>query len=68
MVDIIGNVVELVTQIAGIAASDPLSGILVLFGALFMGVSMLAFAYLTLGAVVDLVTPEKSRAQSPKAR
>ena len=43
---------------------DPLSAILVVVGQLIIGVSVLALGYLTLGAVIDLLTPE-SFGQAP---
>lgn len=67
MVDPIGDITQLVGEITGIALSDPLSAVSILFGGLFLGASMLALGYLTVGAVVDLVTPEKSQSQSPRA-
>ncbi|MFD1587896.1 hypothetical protein ACFR9U_12985 [Halorientalis brevis] len=67
MVDLIGNVTTMITEFTNIALSDPLSAILILFGSLFVGGSVLAFTYLTLGAVVDLVTPEVSEGPARQA-
>jgi len=67
MVDLIGNLTTMITEFTNIALSDPLSAILILFGSLFVGGSVLAFTYLTLGAVVDLVTPEVSEGPARQA-
>ena len=67
MVDLIGNVTTMINEFTNIALSDPLSAILILFGSLFVGGSVLAFTYLSLGAVVDLVTPEVSEGPARQA-
>ncbi len=67
MVDLIGNVTTMINEFTNIALSDPLSAILILFGSLFVGGSVLAFTYLTLGAIVDLVTPEVSEGPARQA-
>lgn len=48
------SVVDLLVQIL----SDPLSIVLLLTGAVLVGVSVAVFGVLALGAVLDLVTPE----------
>lgn len=68
MVDLIGTNVPLATESANVPLtdilttilSDPLSVISILFGALFIGGAMLALGYLSIGAVLDLVTPDLS--------
>jgi len=68
MVNVIGNITEMITQFTNIALSDPLSAISLAFGSLFIAVSVGAFGYLALGAAVDLVTPERSREPPQRAR
>jgi hypothetical protein len=68
MVDPIADLAEAASQFTDVALSDPLSAILLAFGGLFLGISSLAVAYLGLGAVVDLVTPDVSREPPLRAR
>jgi hypothetical protein len=66
MASLIGSIPQLVTEFTRIALSDPLSAISMAFGSAFIGLSVLAFAYLSLGAVVDLVTPDLSSRKPPR--
>jgi hypothetical protein len=76
MTGLVGNTVVLAQESgqAGLGTllanilGDPLSIVLVLMGAVLVGVSVLVFGYLTLGAVVDVVTPDLSGEQPPQAR
>lgn len=68
MVDIIGNIIKMITQFTDIALSDPLSAISLAFGSIFVAISVGAFAYLALGAAVDLVKPERSREPPQRAQ
>ena len=54
-VEDVGTMIDLFTQVA---LRDPLSALLLLVGSALVFVSVGAFGYLTLGALVDLLTPE----------
>ncbi|MFW5956285.1 MAG: hypothetical protein ACOCQY_02665 [Halorhabdus sp.] len=61
-IDMPGKFLEVATQ-------DPISAILVVFGAVFVGGAVLAGAYLGLGAVVDLLRPSRPAAvHRPRGR
>jgi len=49
-----------------IATRDPISAVLIAFGALFVFASVGAFGVLTLGAVLDLVTPSRIGRKPPR--
>lgn len=55
--ELIESIVDMGPKFADVATRDPLSGILVLFGGLFVFAAVAAFGGLTLGALLDLVTP-----------
>lgn len=55
---VVENLVDMSGYITDVATSDPLSGVLVAIGTLLFAVSFGFFGYLTLGALVDLVTPD----------
>lgn len=67
MVDLIGNIMTMIETFTSIALNDPVSAVLILFGSLFVGGGMLVFAYLSLGAVVDFVTPDFSEGPARQA-
>lgn len=46
-----------ITEAVGNILGDPISIVLVAMGALLVGFAMTVFGYLSLGAVVSLVTP-----------
>jgi hypothetical protein len=58
MVNIVQNLIDMVTLFGDVVSNGPIEAVLVLFGALFVGVSSLVMAYLTAGAVVDFLIPE----------
>lgn len=58
MASIISNIVDMVGYFGDAAGAFPTSVILLLAGALFIVGSSAVLGYLTLGAVVDLLTPE----------
>lgn len=58
IIEMPGRFVDVITAGGGI---QPVSVALIAFGALFIAASVGAFGYVTLGALVDLVTPEISR-------
>lgn len=52
---------------SGVAGIDPLSAALLAIGGLLIALASAAFGYLTLGALVEFVTPE-SLGRSPPRR
>lgn len=54
-----------VPDIVGTIAQDPLSVVLLLCGALLVGVSLGFFGLLTLGAVVEFLIPDSVAARHP---
>lgn len=48
-----------------VALGGPISALLVLFGALFVGFAVVFFGYLTLGAFVDALVPSTVGRQPP---
>jgi hypothetical protein len=54
--DLIGSILETPGRFADVAAHDPLSAVLIAFGALFVFLSVGVFGYLTAGAAVDFLT------------
>lgn len=65
--DLIDSIVAFPGEFADVAAHDPLSAVLLLLGAVLIVFSMGVFGYLTLGALVDLVTPDLSGRAPPEA-
>lgn len=69
LTELLDNAIEIGPKFVDVALQDPLSAVLVVFGALFVGASVAAFGGLTVGAVVDLLTPSGSgRSPPPEAR
>jgi hypothetical protein len=54
-VDPIGNVERAIELFTEIATSDPISGVLLAFGALFVTVSVVVFGGLSLGGVAGAI-------------
>lgn len=71
MQSLLGELVDSIVSFPGefqdVAAGDPISAILLLFGIVFVGVSSAVLGYLTLGALVDLVMPDVSGQSPPQA-
>lgn len=63
--DIVESFQELPGLFADVATVDPISAVLVLMGAILVGVSMGAFGLLVLGAAVEFVTPDSSATTHP---
>lgn len=55
---LLGNIPELVDKFSQVALGDPLSAILLLFGALFVLFAVAVFGYLAAGAFVSGIIPE----------
>lgn len=63
------SLVDMGPKFAEVATRDPVAGVLVAFGALFVFASVGAFGYLTLGALVNVLTaPFSGRARRRGAR
>ncbi|WP_226011878.1 hypothetical protein [Halomicrobium salinisoli] len=71
MQSLLGELIESIVQMPGrfvsIATSDPLSALLILIGGALIGVSVAVMGYLTLGAAVDLITPDVGSRGQPRA-
>lgn len=63
--ELIDSITDAPELFADIVTHDPISAIMVAFGGAFIALSIGFFAILVLGAVVDLVTPDKSSATHP---
>lgn len=66
MVDLIGNLTQMIELFTQAATADPLSPLLILAGAIFVGGPMVALTYLTLGAIADLFVPRTTRRTPPQ--
>jgi hypothetical protein len=68
--DLLANAECAATQFTEVATSDPISGVLVLFGALFVGAASVAFGGLAVGgilkALTDAVSSGERRQQPPQ--
>ena len=60
--ELLNSVIEMPFRFAEVAMHDPLSAVLVAFGALFVGLAVGAFGYLTLGAAVAFLSVERPQA------
>jgi hypothetical protein len=56
---LVQSVLEFPGMIADVAAQGPIQAILVLFGALFIGLAVVVIGLLVLGVAVDVVTPPR---------
>lgn len=67
--ELLDSAFEIGPQFADVATRDPLSAVLVAFGALFVFGAVLVMGYLTLGAIADFVTaPFRDLGSRPGAR
>ena len=67
MATILENFLEMNRLLAEAATSDPVTAFLLALGTLLFAFSFGLFGYLTLGAVVDLFTPDSGRRVPPEA-
>lgn len=58
MVNVIQDLFDLIAYFAAVAAADPFSAVLLLFGLVFVIVPSAIFLGLAAGGIADLVTPE----------
>ncbi len=59
------SIIDMPGEFAGVATQGPIEALLVLMGGLLVVVPSAFFGILVLGAVVDLITPEKFGATHP---
>ena len=62
---LVDSMMEAPGEFVDVATQGPIEGLLVLFGAIFVGAPLVFFGVLVLGAAVDLVTPESFGAEHP---
>lgn len=67
MAGLVETLLELNRLFAGAATTDPVTAVLLVLGTLLTVFAIGVFAYLTVGAVVDLLIPEPSRRVPPEA-
>jgi hypothetical protein len=66
--ELLDSIIRLPNNFIDIITSDPLSALLILFGAVFVGGASAVFGALTLGALVDAVTPSSATEPRREAR
>lgn len=62
----IDDVVTMGEQFQDVVATDPVSAVLVVIGASLVAAASGVFGYLTLGALVDLLTPDRIGRAPPR--
>ena len=62
----IESLIEMPAKFAEVATQGPIEGLLVLFGALFVGAPLLYFGYLSTGALIAPLLPESFGAEHPE--
>lgn len=65
--ELINSIVSIPGEFATVAGNDPIGAILMAVGGVLMLVTMGVFGYLSLGAAVDLITPDLSGRAPPQA-
>ena len=70
LTNLLNSIVDMPAKFVDVAAHEPpIGAVLIAFGALFVTLAVLAGGYLTLGAVVDLLTPFRpAREHRPRGR
>lgn len=63
--ELIESIVDLPGEFAEVIAQGPIEAFLVGMGALLVGIPMLVFGVLVLGAVVDLIRPDSTAVRHP---
>jgi hypothetical protein len=63
--ELIQSIIDMPGEFADVALQGPVEAILVLSGAILVGLPLLLFTYLVLGAAVELVLPESFGASYP---
>lgn len=68
LTDLLESIVTLPGAFADVAMQGPIAALLVGLGALFVGLAVLAGGALTIGALVDLITPtRRDRVHRPRS-
>jgi len=67
LAELIESIVRMPGEFQSVATNDPISAVLMALGSLLVFVSLGVFGYLTLGAAVDLITPDVSGRSPPQA-
>jgi hypothetical protein len=62
---LVESIVDMPGEFADVAAQGPIEALLVLSGAILVGLPVAFFGVLLLGALADLVTPESFGAEHP---
>lgn len=62
----VDSAIEMPGRFAEVAAQGPVEGLLVLFGALFVGAPLAYFGYLSTGAILSPFLPESFGAEHPE--
>lgn len=62
---LVQSIVDMPGEFAEVAGQGPIEALLVLMGAILVGLPVAFFGVLVLGALVDLVTPESFGAEHP---
>lgn len=65
--DLVDSILDAPDQFIDVATQGPIEGFLVLMGALLVGLPLVVFGVLVLGAVVELVVPDSIRETHPKS-
>lgn len=65
--ELVDSVVAMPSEFATVVGNDPVSAVLVAVGTLLMVVSFGVLGYLTLGAVVEFLTPDLGGRAPPQA-
>jgi len=69
LTELLDSIVGLPARFGAVAMHDPIGAVLIAIGAVFVGLAVLAGAFLSAGAVLDLVTPFRpGRAHRPRGR
>lgn len=67
--ELVQSIIDMPGRFIDIALTDPISAVLILIGAAFVGVSSAVFGYLSLGAALSLVTrPGGGQSPPPEAK
>ncbi|WP_136689452.1 hypothetical protein [Halorhabdus amylolytica] len=67
--DLLDSIVEMPARFVDVAMHDPIGAVLIAFGALFVGLAVLAGGVLSLGAALDLLRPFRpAREHRPRGR
>ena len=66
LTQLVDSIADVGPEFLDVATRDPISAVLIAFGALFVFASVGAFGALTFGALVDLLTPSRVGRKPPR--